>query len=166
MQRRTKVRRLMAGVAATAMATTVAVVASADASAAAPREEHCVVRIVGREADGELRTTAPECAATRASALQSSGAQAAGDFAIGYHYDGVNLTGSSFVVVGTGCIGGWLNLPPEWINRVSSTLHGSGCGHIRHFDGYNLVSPNQMTVYPGGNLGSLNNRTNSIQYLP
>jgi hypothetical protein len=69
------------------------------------------------------------------------------------------------VVVGANCVGGWLNLPPEWINRVSSTLHG--CGHIRHFDGYNLVSPNQMTIYPGGNLAaSMNNRTNSIQYLP
>ena len=163
MQRWTTVRRILAGVAGTAMVTTVAVIASTDQGAAAPREEHCVVRVVGQADDGELRTTAPDCAPTHASALETSGAAAAGEFAIGYHYDGANLTGSSFVVVGTGCIGGWLNLPPEWINRVSSTLHG--CGHIRHFDGYYLVSPNQMTVYPGGNLLSLNNKTNSIQYL-
>jgi hypothetical protein len=164
MQRGRTVRRILAAVAASAMATTVLVMATADHGAAAPREEHCVVRIVGQAPDGELRTTTPTCKPTRSAALGASGARAAGDFPIGYHYDGYSLTGSSFVVVGTGCIGGWLNLPPEWINRVSSTLHG--CGHIRHFDKYDLVSPNQMTIYPGGNLLSLNNRTNSIQYLP
>ena len=164
MQRRTTVRRVLAMLAGAALATTAMVLVTAEQGAAAPREEHCVARVVGQDPDGELRTTSPTCKPTQAAALGSSGARAAGEFAIGYHYDGLSLTGSSFVVVGTGCIGGWLNLPPEWVNRVSSTLHG--CGHIRHFDKYDLVSPNQMTIYPGGNLLSLNNRTNSIQYLP
>ncbi len=146
--------------AAAAMAITVLPQVSA---AAVEREVHCVVRVVGREADGRLRTTPASCAPTPSGALQASGA-AASDWAIGRHYDGPGLTGSSFTVVGSSCVGGWLNLPPEWINRVSSTLHG--CPRIRHFDGYNLVSPNQMTIAPGGTLTTLNNRTNSIQYLP
>jgi hypothetical protein len=163
MQRRTKVRRAVGAVAGAAIVVATVLV-TAPLGAAAPGEEHCVVRVVAQRADGELRTTAPDCAPTRAGALESSGAAAAGEWVIGYHFDGQNLSGGSFNVVGTGCVGGWLNLPPEWINRVSSTLHG--CGHIRHFDGYNLVSPNQMTVYPGGNLApTMNNRTNSIQYL-
>ena len=60
----------------------------------------------GRRADGELRTTEPECAPDPTqSRSRRSGATAAGDFAIGYHYDGANLTGSSFTVVGADCIG-------------------------------------------------------------
>jgi hypothetical protein len=135
----------------------------APAAGAGPREEHCVVRVIGKTADGELQTTDPVCSTTRADALRRSGA-AATDWPIGVHFDGPSYTGSSFTVVGADCTGGWLNLNAAWINRVSSTMHG--CPRIRHFDGYNLVTPAETTLYPGANLLGLNNKTNSIQYLP
>ena len=62
---------------------------------------------------------------------------------------------------------GWtagMALPAVWINRVSSTLHG--CPRIKHFDGYDLTPPSQTTFSPGADLTTLNNKTNSIQYLP
>ena len=163
MQRRTMVRTTVTTVAAAVLGTGVLV--TAPGATAAPREEHCVVRVLGQRPTGELETTAPTCAPTRDQALARSGATADADVPIGYHYDGVDLTGSSFTVVGSSCVGGWLNLPATWVNRVSSTLHG--CPHIRHFDGNNLTGASQMTVYPGGNLAAaMNNKTNSIQYLP
>ena len=165
MQRRTLVRTALAAMAVTAFAMTVVV--STTAGAAPPRAEHCVLRVVGQRPTGELETAPIECASTRGAALERSGATAAADVPIGYHYDGFDLTGDSVTVVGGSCIGGWLNLPASWINRISSTLHGTGCPYIRHYDNYNLVSPSQLTVYPGGNMApSMNNRTNSIQYLP
>ena len=134
---------------------------------AAPAEEHCVVRVVGQAADGELRTTEPVCSSSRAAALQRAG-RALGvqgaDWPIGIHFDGAGYTGSSFTVVGADCTGGWLNLNASWINRVSSTMHG--CPRIRHFDGYNLTTPAETTLAPGANLTTNNNKTNSIQYLP
>ena len=162
MQRRNH-RTVTAVATATAIAAT-AVLGTAATGTAAPREEHCVVRVVGRAADGELLTTAPECASTQALALQRSGAAAAAEWVIGQHFDGQNLSGSSVSVVGDSCIGGWLNLPGSWINRISST--SNGCPTIRHYDGYNLVTPAASTFAPGGNLpSSLNNKTNSIQYF-
>jgi hypothetical protein len=133
-------------------------------AAPAPKEEHCVVRVLGKATDGELRTTEPVCGPTRAAAMARSGVTAAADWPIGIHFDGPGYSGSSFSVVGADCTGGWLNLPAVWVNRVSSTLHG--CPRIRHYDGFNLTSSAETTFYPGANLTTLNNRTNSIQYLP
>ena len=131
------------------------------------KEQHCVVRVTSHDADGRLRTTEPTCAATRTDALRQAGVSlspAAADHPIGIHYDGYGYTGSSLTVVGADCTGGWLNTPAGWSNRISSTMHG--CPRIRHFDGYNLVSPEQTTLAPGANLLAMNNRTSSIQYLP
>ena len=139
----------------------------AEPAKASPAEEHCVVRVIDQAADGELRTTKPVCSATRDTALRRAGGQLdvqTADWAIGIHFDGPAYTGSSFTVVGADCTGGWLNLNAAWINRVSSTMHG--CPRIRHFDGYNLATPSETTLYPGANLLSNNNKTNSIQYLP
>jgi hypothetical protein len=96
--------------------------------------------------------------------MRASGATALVDWPIGVHYDGASLTGSSLTVMGADCTGGWLNAPAGWSNRISSTAHG--CPRIRHYDGYWLVSPEETTLWPGGNLLALNNRTSSIQYLP
>jgi hypothetical protein len=154
-------------VAAAAVVVGVPTASSAEPVRAAPTEEHCVVRVIGQAGDGELRTTEPVCAPTRAVALQRAirqiGVQEA-DWAIGIHFDGPAYTGSSFTVVGADCTGGWLNLNASWINRVSSTMHG--CPRIRHFDGYNLATPSETTLSPGANLITNNNKTNSIQYLP
>jgi hypothetical protein len=125
--------------------------------------EHCVVRVTGTKPTGELVTTSPVCSTDRGRALRAAGVTLA-DVPIGVHFDGAGLTGSSFTVVGSTCSGGWLNLSALWINRVSSTQNF--CPVIRHFDGYNLTSASEDTLSPGGNLSSLNNKANSIQYLP
>lgn len=158
-----RMRRTVTALASATALAAMAVLGTATPGAAAPREEHCVVHVVGRAADGALVTTTPVCAASLTTARSAAGVSAA-DWVIGQHFDGQNLTGSSFQVVGDSCIGGWLNLPGTWINRVSSTYNG--CPLIRHFDGYNLTGTSASTVHPGGNLpAALNNKTNSIQYL-
>jgi hypothetical protein len=166
MQRWKRMATAMVGLSGAAVAAVTMVTPTAGGSeprAALTKEQHCVVRVIDKAADGELRTTAPVCSATRADAMRQLGTEAT-DWPIGIHFDGPAYTGSSFTVVGADCTGGWLNLNAAWINRVSSTMNG--CPRIRHFDGYNLVTPSETTLYPGANLLSLNNKTNSIQYLP
>ena len=143
--------------------TTTALEVGAGTAAATPAVQHCAVRVTGMDPDGHLRTTPPSCSSDRAEAERAVETDS-GDFPIGIHWDGPGLTGSSFTVVGSSCSGGWLNLNSLWINRVSSTENF--CPRIRHFDGYNLTGSSEYTFYPGGNLGLLNNATNSIQYLP
>jgi hypothetical protein len=144
-------------------------------------EEHCAVRVVGQRPSGEYITTAPECRSSYATALAAVGVLGAKNLhagatsqqlrtfatttnsTIGTHYDGLGLTGSSFSVVGADCTGGWLNLSTTWKNRVSSTANG--CPRIRHWDGDNLTGAWQDTLFGGGNLSSLDNKTNSIQYF-
>jgi hypothetical protein len=145
------------------------VVAPAPANGAPrPQEEHCVVRVTDQDPrTGELHLTEPTCSATQVQALERVGldpAAVAADWSIGIHFEGPGFTGSSLTVVGADCTGGWLNTPAGWSNVISSTLHG--CPHITHYDGYYLVSPSVTTVSPGGNLGSMDNRTSSLQYFP
>ena len=146
------------------LGTGVALTPDAEAAQVEP-EEHCVIVVVDQEPDGELITTEPECSASRPVALQRarSASGRASTFVIGAHYDGFAYGGSSLSVLGDDCLGGWLNVPAGWNNRISSTSHG--CPQIRHFDGYYLVTPEQTTFPPGANLILLNNRTSSIQYL-
>ena len=167
-------RRLVA--AAAALAAVGSLLLAPGAGAAPPeREQHCAVKVVGQRPSGELVVSEPECRARYADALAAVGARVPGtkaaqlrwsaqssDFVIGTHYDGAGLTGSSFSVVGSNCWGGYLNLSTSWINRVSSTYNG--CFRIRHFDGYDKSGAFEDTVGLGGNLGTLNNRANSIQY--
>jgi hypothetical protein len=158
--------------------TTLVGVAPSPPANAAPAEQHCVVRVVGTAASGELLTSRPSCYATFDAAMAAVGMDSAagsgGDrrpsraamtasSTIGIHYDGFNWTGSSTTVVGDNCAGGWLNVSATWNNRISSTLHG--CPRIKHFDGSNLTGTAETTFDPGGNLTTLNNRTTSIQYL-
>jgi hypothetical protein len=131
----------------------------------AEEEEHCVLVVLDQGPDGELRTADPVCGPTRPGALQRVGtATLLADFPIGVHYDGAGFTGSSVTVMGSGCTGGWLNLPGSWNDRISSTLHG--CPTIRHYQHVYLTPPSVTTWSPGGNLGSLSNEVSSIQYLP
>jgi hypothetical protein len=168
MRMRRSMRTLAAVVASTGCLVAAVFVAPRADGATVTTEQHCVVRVTSHDADGRMRTTDPTCAATRTDALRKAGvslaATAEADHPIGVHYDGFGYTGSSLTVVGADCTGGWLNMPAGWSNRISSTMHG--CPRIRHFDGYNLVSPEQTTLAPGANLLAMNNRTSSIQYLP
>ena len=127
---------------------------------AAPRpEEHCVLHVVGQADNGELLTEAPVCFASAAAAAASPlGATST----IAVHYDGANFTGSSITISGSTCSGGWLNLSFAWRNRISSTQNF--CPQIRHFDGLNLTGAWQATFGTGGNLSTLNNKTESVQY--
>ena len=141
--------------------------ATAAGGAPAPTEEHCVLVVVGRAPDGELRTAPMTCAPERTTALAraTAGQARLADWAIGTHYDGAGFTGSSVTVVGADCTGGWLNLPAAWNDRISSTLHG--CPSIKHHLHVNLTGTSQTTAAPGGNLGAtLNDEASSIQYLP
>jgi hypothetical protein len=79
---------------------------------------------------------------------------------IGTHFDGFNFTGSYISVSGWTCSGGWLNLSSGWINRISST--NSPCW-VAHFDGYDLTGDVEYATF--ANLGALNNRANSLQYV-
>jgi hypothetical protein len=150
-------------------------------AAAKPAVTHCVVTVEGAKPSGELVTSAPRCFATIGEALRSAGLPVVGsgdtprqmaasgqmatasDYTIGIHYDGFGYTGSSFSVVGSGCIGGYLNMSSAWNNRVSSTWNG--CPKIRHWAGVNMTSISESVYSPGGNLTTLNNETSSIQYL-
>ena len=156
-------------------------VALRTAEAATEKAQHCVVHVTGKKASGELILSSPRCyatfegamaaegvaewgqgAATRAAAR--SGDAAALSFTLGVHYDYTswNPAGGSTSTVGTGCTGGWLNTSAAWNNRIGSTANG--CPNIHHFDGFNLTGQVATTTGAGGNLGTMNNRTSSIQY--
>jgi hypothetical protein len=160
----------------------IAFIGSTTPSHAGP-SQHCVLTVVGQRANGELVTDEPVCYDTFAEAMDALGVdtsgldtvspssveaagrlQSASSFIIGIHYDGSGGTGPSFTVSGTSCGGGWLNVPPAWNDRISSTTNG--CPRIRHFWDANLTGTTQDTTIWGGNLTTLDNQTTSIQYLP
>jgi hypothetical protein len=153
---------------------------AASAASAAPAANHCVVHVTGQKASGELTTSSPRCYTTFSEAMRAERVTAWGEdasaraadsgvalasFTLGIHYDftGQNPAGGSTSTVGSSCTGGWLNTSAAWNNRIGST--SNGCPSIRHYDGYNLTGTSVVTFPPGGDLGVMNNRTSSIQYL-
>ncbi len=137
-------------------------------AAAAPAEEHCAARVVAKRSTGELVLSPAVCRSSRTEALQAVGALATtgyaaqATFTLGVHFDGFSYTGSSISIVGDDCLGGYTNLSSTWDNRVSSTMNG--CYRIRHYNGSNKSGSSQTILGAGGNLSSLNNLTESIQY--
>ncbi len=139
--------------------------------------DQCVMHVIDELETGELVLSDPECYETFDEAMVQEGVDvwgadaaaraeemsAAADFPIAVHWDGFNQTGASAVIVGSNCSGGWLNVSAAWDNRISSTQHG--CARIRHFAGANLTGTNETTLWPTGNLSTLNNATTSVQYL-
>jgi hypothetical protein len=142
---------------------------------------HCYVMLTGRVSPaGELDHTPMRCLGTYAevvTAIQSGGAgrtanagapapatpATSSSFVIGTHYDGHGFTGSSFSVGGSSCIGGWLNTPSGWNDRISSTING--CYRVRHWENANLGGSAFDTLGAGGDItGYMDNRTSSIQY--
>lgn len=160
---------------ASVAASTVAMAIGLPVADAAPKGEHCVVHVVGQRPSGEYELGTPSCHPTFRQAVGSLGIDAGSPAevaaspraaallaSIGVHYDGLNKTGASITVSGVDCLGGYVNLTVPWRNRISSTLNG--CPRIRHFDGLDLTGGQQSTVQPGGNLTTLDNRADSIQY--
>jgi hypothetical protein len=128
------------------------------AASASPAERHCSVTITGQKPSGELTTTAPTCSSGPAASLAAGPASASSVIAV--HYAGANFSGSTYTVNGTGCTGGYLNLPTDWVNVISSTW--SSCA-VSHFDLYYLAGDVETTYSPS-NLLLLNDRTNSVRY--
>ena len=147
------------------------------------KETHCVAFVVGQEKDGELLLSEPDCfdsetqaqswaavgfhepaTMSAASAGLGGGVVAFSSMTLGIHYDGFNGTGSSIMVVGSSCSGGYWNTWTSWDNRISSSFNG--CARLRHYDLPNKAGTGQSTYGAGttDNLLYLNNRTESVSY--
>lgn len=157
---------------------------SAASAAAAKVESHCVVRVVGQRASGELITEEPRCYARFADAMRATGvpgattlragasstqiqgvnATTSSTYILATHYDGAGWNGNSTSTVGGDCLGGWLNTSSYWSNRISSTQNG-WCYRVRHHDYANLGGGYEETYGGGGSLWGYNNDAESIQYL-
>ncbi|MEZ5175493.1 MAG: hypothetical protein R2823_04725 [Acidimicrobiia bacterium] len=158
--------------------------ASAEASPDST-ETHCVVDVIGEEPDGELILSEARCYKTFSEAVSDASdgvvripagaagailfqdegiAEALSSFTLGTHYDGYNGSGSSISIAGSSCSGGYWNTGTTWRNRISSSHNG--CGRLRHYDYANKGGSYQDTYGAGttDNLGSLNNRTESVSY--
>lgn len=149
-------------------------------------EEHCVAEVTAQASDGELLLTQPRCYGTFAESISeasdgdvSLGFDAVGSdaltddglqsmlatFTIGIHYTGSSGSGSSIVIKGSSCKGGWWNTGSTWGNKISSSYNG--CYRLRHYDYPNKSGMNASTTGAGAvrNLpSSMNNRTESVSY--
>ncbi len=130
----------------------------------------CLVQVTGTAPSGEYTTSPMQCWIvahgdrttpwTHEASAAAAGVLSSSFSAVGYHFDGLNYTGSYITVSGGVCGGGWLNLSWDWVDRISSTI--SPCS-VKHFDGYNLTGSVETTGT--ANLSYMDNRTNSIQYV-
>jgi hypothetical protein len=137
-------------------AITLSALVPAAGAATNPKEQHCVLQITGKNpVTGEYLTAPLVCDVGAGSRILARITIAA------VHYTGANFTGGSLSIVGDTCSGGWLNMPNGWQNVITST--SSACG-VAHYDDWYLVGALELTFNPGGNLGSLDNRTNSASY--
>lgn len=141
--------------------------------AAPPPDTHCVVFVVDQKPDGKLIVSEPECfadeaaAEARATEGHESWAESFSEvssFVLGKHFDGFNGSGSSISVVGSSCTGGYWNTGSTWANRISSSYNG--CYRLKHWELPNKSGASENTYGVGktNNLGSLNNRVQSVSY--
>jgi hypothetical protein len=151
---------------------------------------HCLTRVIGKLASGELQLSTPACYPLFSDVLRNAGqpvsdksispsqasqqgllglrAPGGGAVAlglngmIGVHFDGSGYSGASISVQGSDCYGGYINLSGWWANRVSSTING--CPAVVHYYWPNLGGSSEATYGGGGNLTWLNNLSESIAY--
>lgn len=140
-----------------------AALASAGAGATVARadpapERHCRVMVLGQQPTGEYVMSGVTCI----EAPVASGGVETLDGWIATHYDGPRYTGESLGVQGSGCNGGWWNLPAEWNDWIESTW--SPCT-VRHYVNANLGTPYDTTYDPGGDLDNYPNAASSVRYL-
>ena len=125
-------------------------------TASAASTKQCTLQVIGQQSDGQLITGPLSC-----TTVAGVGVLSLPSGVIAIHYTGANLTGSSLSILGSSCTGGWLNLPGGWTNVISSTT--TICSAV-HYDLNNLGGSNE-TISGAGNLGPLDNKANSVQYL-
>jgi hypothetical protein len=152
------------------------------ASAAAQTEKvNCVITVTGIDKNGNFIHEPMKCYSSFGESLNAIGlkvsatvtpqsidikAVAAASGVIGVHYDAANGLGSSLTVNGSNCIGGGLNVPLSWNDRISSTLNG--CPTIQHFENTNYAGGSFFS-YGSGSLTAMtgsfmDNRTSAIKY--
>ena len=149
-------------------AATLVVVPRLTGSTESAANTHCVVQVLGVQDSGEYILTEPTCVSggdqARADLYLAMGASgesinvtlaasgsdvrvtelAAAVEILGVHFDAWGYGGSTFSVVGSNCLGGYLNLSSSWINKVSSTDNVL-CTRIKHHDNYNTGGSYQST---------------------
>lgn len=159
---------------------TLATAPMAAAQSQDPAEEHCLVNVLGQEANGRYLTDEPTCYPTFAEVLAAigggSGARSARSAVLGApifapmsstllarHFDGANQTGSSITVNGVACDGGYVNLSSTWVNRISSATNS--CPNVNYYDGFDKTGSSEFTSGLGNkSLSTLNNAANSVGY--
>ncbi|NND01910.1 MAG: hypothetical protein HKN91_03915 [Acidimicrobiia bacterium] len=157
----------------------IALPVAAGAKTIKDKEQHCVVYVTDKSAEGELNMSDPTCVTSKAEAAELAGraiykpqmadldgmAFGFSNFTLGIHYNGKNGTGSSITVVGTSCTGGWWNTPGWFDNRTSSSYNG--CYRLKHYDKPNKTGTSANT-YGAGTTDNIptymNNRTESVAY--
>lgn len=144
------------------LASLVAVPTGATAASTTTKVKNCSITVVGKDAStGQLITSDPVCSSGPAAA---GGAQAmsaslpSGVLAI--HYTGYNFSGSTLTVYGSGCTGGWLNVPAAWANWIASTQSDCVTSHYDYF----YLTGDVEAIWGSGNLTYMAYRTNSLQY--
>jgi hypothetical protein len=150
-------------------------------AAAQTSNVNCVITVIGIDENGTFETEPMRCYSTFGESLRSIGAKvsvdatpqsinikavAAASGVIGVHYDASNGTGASLTVNGSNCIGGGLNVPLSWNDRISSTLNG--CPTVQHFENTNYAGAS-FSSYGVGSITSMSgaymdNRTSAIKY--
>ena len=124
-----------------------------------PLTEHCALEIVGVDEAGVYETGPLVCDTSRAAAERSAGFSVTSILAT--HYEGYNFSGASLSISGGSCNGGWLNLPVPWRDRIASTVSGCTTRHYSQLDKGGSVN---TTFNPGGNLGTVAFRAESVKY--
>jgi hypothetical protein len=112
----------------------------------------CQASVIGQAPDGRLVLGPVTCSTGGFTTLMT----------VATHFKGPGGSGASLAISGTGCSGGWMNMPAGWVNNISST---SGPCNVGHFDSNNLQGASEDT--PAGattTLTALDNRTNSAIY--
>jgi hypothetical protein len=175
-------RALAAAALATgALATASPAAAQPSGAREAQPEEHCLVNVLGQEADGRYVTDEPTCYPTFAEVLAAIGGGSPGRVAqraallgapifeamsstvLARHFDGANQTGSSITVNGVACDGGYVNLSSTWVDRISSAINS--CPNVNYYDGYDKTGSSEFTSGLGNkSLSTLNNAANSVGY--
>lgn len=145
------------------------------ASAASEREQHCVVvahsiaELDQTEADISATAEEPVCFATIEEAADyvpvGRGEDAVlASTTIGWHFTGLNYSGSSVRITGTTCGGGLWYASGSWNNNIESSHHYCGTAPTRFWANSNCTGDVRNIFSSTSTLHEMNNRTSCVQY--